>query len=458
MDRDSLLRKYDRLLPRYTSYPTAPHFGPAIDDAVYGGWLADLGDAPLSLYLHVPFCDQLCRFCGCHTSVARNEAPLLAYAGLLQTEIERVASRLGRRRVVRHIHWGGGTPTALPARALLAVSDALHQRFDIAADAEIAVEIDPRTLEEDRLEALARMGITRVSLGVQDFEPIVQETVGRIQSYETTASCADRLRGIGVRSLNLDLIYGLPHQTEASVVATAERCLSLAPDRIAVFGYAHVPWMKRHQALLPEAALPDGPARFAQRAATDRVLCEAGFVPVGLDHYARPGDSLARAAADGTLRRNFQGYTTDEAEVLIGLGASAIGSLPQGYAQNAARVPEYGAALQAGRLPTVRGVALSPEDRLRRAVIEQVMCRLRVDPAAVARAHGADPAVFAAAEPALAELAADGLIARDGASLTVTERGRPFVRAVAAAFDAYLGAPGAAAATGESARRHSRVL
>lgn len=442
MDIDALIAKYDRRVPRYTSYPTAPHFTPAVNAPTYSRWLAELApDAPLSLYLHVPFCDQLCLFCGCHTTVVRRQDPKDAYAALMLSELALVARHLGRRQKVKHIHWGGGTPTSLPAGKLLAIAAALHAQFDIAADAEIAVEIDPRNLPADRLAALAEIGVNRASLGVQDFDPKVQQAIGRIQPCAMTADCAGRLRRIGVGSINLDLIYGLPYQTSVSVAETVGHALALEPDRVAVFGYAHVPWMKRHQRLLPEDALPDPRSRFMQRSAIDAVLVGAGFQPVGLDHFARPGDRLAQAAAEGGVRRNFQGYTTDDAAVLIGFGASAIGSLPQGYVQNAAKVPDYAAALKSGVLPVARGVGLTAEDRLRRAVIEALMCRLAADLPAIAAAHPADPSALAPAA-ALQDMATDGLVRWDGRRLQVTVLGRPFVRSIAAVFDAYL-QPGA---------------
>jgi oxygen-independent coproporphyrinogen III oxidase len=450
MDAADLIAKYDRPVPRYTSYPTAPHFSNAVTAATYARWLRGITDGtPLSLYLHVPFCAALCRFCACHTTVVNHTGPLAAYARTLLDEIDLVADAIGRRLPVRHIHWGGGTPTALPAEWMLAVADRLRLRFDLADDVEIAVEIDPRTLSDPSLAALALMGTTRVSLGVQDFDPLVQQTVNRIQTFETTDACAGRLREIGIASLNLDLIYGLPHQTTAGVTRTVEQALRLAPDRVAVFGYAHVPWMKKQQSLLPEDALPDPWERYAQRQAVDDVVIARGYQRIGLDHLARRTDGLARAAGNGRLRRNFQGYTTDDAPVLLGLGASSIGSLPDGYAQNAASVPLWRDAVRAGRLPIARGIALSSQDRLRRDVIEHLMCRLTVDLRAVAACHAADPETLLAAAPALAEQAGDGLIEWDGNSVAVTPAGQPFVRTIAAVFDAYLGS---------GATRHSAAV
>ena len=440
MEHAALIARYDGRIPRYTSYPTAPHFSDTVGPQTYAAWLQGLpDDAALSLYLHVPFCDRLCLYCGCNTTVVRHEAPRRAYAAMLEREIRMVAELIGRRARVGHIHWGGGTPTTLPADCLIDIMDLIRTLFDVQADAEVAIELDPTALPADRLAALSGMGITRASLGVQDLEPMVQQAIGRKQSYEATEACATALRAMGIVSINLDLIYGLPHQTLDSVTRTARRALGLGADRAAVFGYAHVPWMKRHQSLIDEAALPGAEARFAQSRAIHEVLIhEGGYVPVGLDHYALPNDSLALASAASGLKRNFQGYTTDAAPALIGLGASAIGGLPQGYVQNATGVPAYTAAIGQGVLATVRGLAVTAEDRLRRDVIERIMCGATTDLPAIAAAHGMDAALLLAAEPGLAQCAADGLITWDGAQVTVTEAGRPFARNVAALFDAYL--------------------
>ena len=438
MDIDTLLAKYDLRVPRYTSYPTAPQFRPEIDAATYAGWLKALPEgAPVSLYLHVPFCAELCWYCGCHTTAVRSRAPLDAYADMMLAEIDLVAAAIGRRLPAAHVHWGGGTPHALPEELLALIMERLRRAFAIGADAEIAVEIDPRTADAAVLDGLAAMGVTRASLGVQDFDPKVQQAVNRIQSYEQTLACATRLRARGIRSINLDLIYGLPHQTEAGFAETVRRALDIAPDRVAVFGYAHVPWMKRHQTLIHEADLPGLGERHRQMQAAHAVLTGAGYVAVGLDHYARPGDALAQAATEGELHRNFQGYTTDAAPALIGLGVSAIGSLPQGYVQNAAALPDYRARVRAGQLATVRGVTLEGEDRLRRDVIEQLMCQGRVDLVETAARHGRDAAVFADAAPALSKLAADGVISWNGPVVAMQPDAQVLVRAVASVFDAY---------------------
>ncbi|MBB5373560.1 oxygen-independent coproporphyrinogen III oxidase [Acidocella aromatica] len=435
-----LIARYHGRVPRYTSYPTAPHFHPGIGAETYAQWLAELPpDAAVSLYIHVPFCDRLCLYCGCNTTVVRNDRPKRAYAVWLSRELDLLADLIGRRAIVTQVHWGGGTPTAMPEDCLTGIMDHVRKRFHLRADAEVAIEIDPTSLTPDCLDALRLMGVNRASLGVQDFDEAVQEAIGRHQSFEETAAAAQALRGLGVTSLNLDLIYGLPHQTTESVARTARQALALKADRAAVFGYAHVPWMKKHQSLIPEAALPGGEARLAQERMIRQVLeHEGGYIPVGLDHYALPGDAMAAAVQEKALHRNFQGYTTDATPVLLGLGASSIGALPQGYVQNATGVPAYEAAINEGRLPVARGVALSADDRLRRAVIERIMCDLELDIPALAKTMGSDPAPLLEDAVPLSGFAADGLVEWDGKRVRVTERGRPFVRNVAALFDVYL--------------------
>ena len=444
-----LIAKYDRQVPRYTSYPTAPHFTPAVGADTYAEWLGAVpANEALSLYLHVPFCAELCYYCGCHTTVARRYAPVAAYVDLIDREIALVAARLGEGRPVRHIHWGGGTPTRLSPDDFGRLARTLRAHFDIEADAETAVEVDPRTLSIGHIDAFAAAGVNRASLGVQDFDPAVQQTINRIQGFAETDAAARALRAIGVSSLSIDLMYGLPRQTEATVAATAETALRLAPDRIALFGYAHVPWMKRHQALIPEALLPDAEARIAQAGVAAAALTGAGYVAIGLDHFARPGDPLAEAGATGRLHRNFQGYTTDTADTLIAFGTSAIGKLPQGYLQNAPSTVDYRTAIDAGRLATVRGIALSAEDRMRADAIERLMCDLSVDLAAIAAAHDREPDVFAPELARIDAMADDGIAARDGFRVAVPEAARPFLRTVAAVFDRYLE---------PEARRHSRA-
>ncbi len=422
-------------LPRYTSYPTAPRFTPAIDSGVARQWLAALDPkATTSLYFHVPYCRALCWYCGCHTKIPADDAAIGRYVDTLVAEIDLVSSLLPAAARVTHLHWGGGTPTIVGPSAMLRIHDALVRAFRIAADAELAIEIDPRMLTADMAKALGACGFNRASLGVQTFDPAVQNAIHRIQSEETTEAAADRLRAAGVRSLNVDLIYGLPHQTVASCIGTAKRVLAFDPDRVAVFGYAHVPEAKPIQRHIDSAALPDAPTRFAQAEAIAEAFVSAGYRRIGLDHFAKPADAMAHAQEAGTLHRNFQGYTTDQADALLGFGASAIGRLPQGYVQNTPRIAAYQEAIAASRLATARGFALGPEDRLRAAVIERLMCDLTVDFGAVAAAHlpGFD---FSRERAHLDRLAAEGLIEVSGTRLTVPETMRPFVRRVAAVFD-----------------------
>jgi oxygen-independent coproporphyrinogen-3 oxidase len=445
-----LTRKYDLRVPRYTSYPTAPHFGPAVDAGRYRGWLSALDPAtPLSLYLHIPFCDEMCWFCGCYTKIVQRYQPIRAYLDALMAEVALIAATLPARMSVRHLHWGGGSPTMLAPDDWLGLVACLGRHFDIAADAELAVELDPRDVTLDYIEALAAAGVTRVSIGVQDFAADVQEAINRHQPYEVVARVCGWLRARGITRINLDLMYGLPRQTTEGVVRMVERAVSLDPGRIALFGYAHVPWMKSHQKLINEAELPDAGERFRQAAAAAAALQARGFIPVGLDHFARPDDDLAEALAAGRLHRNFQGYTTDEAPVLLGLGASAIGALPAGYAQNSAPLRDYADAVAGGRLPITRGIALSGDDRPRREIIERLMCALSVDVAAVCRRYRLSADAFDAELAALAPFVDDGLVTLDGHRVIITPTGRAFARVVAATFDAYLN---------RSEIRHSRAV
>jgi oxygen-independent coproporphyrinogen-3 oxidase len=441
---------FDQRLPRYTSYPSAPHFGGSVDAATYRGWLAAVDpDLTASLYLHVPFCAAMCWYCGCHTTVAKDPGRIARYAALLADEIDLVADALPGRLGVSHVHWGGGTPNLLAPADLRRISDRLAARFAGTARSEIAVELDPRTLDRDAVRALADVGVTRASLGVQDFDPRVQAAINRRQPYALVAQAAAWLRDHGIAAINVDLMYGLPHQTPASMARTIAETLTLAPARLALFGYAHVPWLKPHQRRIADAALPTAAARAALYGTAGAALVAAGYRAIGIDHFARPDDALARAAAAGTLRRNFQGYTTDAAPLLIGIGASAIGSLPQGYVQNAAALGDWRAAIAAGRLATRRGHALSADDRLRRDIIERLMCDLRVDLDAACGRHGVGRDRLTVECADVDRLVAGGLGWRDGGRLGVADPDRPLIRAVCAAFDRYLG---------RAQARHTRLV
>ena len=435
------LIRAERNVPRYTSYPTAPHFTGTIGPETYASWLAALpAAATLSLYLHVPFCTEICLYCGCHTKAARRRDPIERYADRLAEEIALAAAAAGRRKVV-HLHWGGGTPSILGETNIRRIVDRLADAFDLSALREHAIELDPRQVTRPLARALAELGVNRASLGVQDFSPRVQQAIGRVQPFEIVTSAVAALRDAGIRNINIDLMYGLPLQTIRDVRRNVEIAASLDPQRIAIFGYAHVPWFKAHQRLIDDATLPGAAERIQQAAIAAETLASFGYQAVGLDHFALPGDELSVAAREGRLHRNFQGYTTDDADALIGIGASSIGRLPQGYVQNAPDMGHYTRSIDAGTFATVKGLALSDDDRLRASIIERLMCDLALDLndfGGVAR--------FAPELATLAPLAAQGLLTIKGATITITEVGRPYIRIPAAAFDSYLTA---------SAKRHS---
>lgn len=424
-------------LPRYTSYPTAPHFS-LLTEAEYRAWLGGIGPGDaLSLYLHVPFCRSLCWYCGCHTTATRSEDRVNRYSDILRQEAALLAQALPPHAGVTALHLGGGTPSMLGAEGLRALLAVLRAEFGFRPGAELAAELDPRLLDEAVVEALAESGINRVSLGVQDISPEVQRRIGRIQLTDCVATGVERLRRAGIAGINMDLIYGLPTQTALHVAASARFAADLGADRVAVFGYAHVPWMKPHQNAIRAEDLPGALERLQQAEAAEAVLRGAGYDAIGLDHFAQPEDSMAVAAREGRLRRNFQGYTTDTAPVLLGLGASAIGSITTdvaAYAQNDPDERKYLAAVAEGRLPIRRGLALSAEDHLRRRVIERVMCDLALD------LESLPPALLREARPSLERLAADGILDLTPEMLRVTPAGRRHLRHVAACFDAYLAA------------------
>lgn len=434
IERD-LITRYATPLPRYTSYPTANHFSSAVDAKVYGDWLAQLPATPsLSLYLHIPYCRELCWYCGCSTKAVRRYEPVTEYLRLLCREVSTVGERLPERHQVTHLHWGGGSPDILSPEDIVRLGRGLQKTFHLATGAEHAVEVDPRLLNTARAAAFAEVGINRVSIGVQDFDEAVQKAIGRIQGFDVTRQAVRLFRERGIHSINIDLVYGLPHQTTASVLRTVDKVLGLEPDRIAVFGYAHLPSRLKHQRLIDKAALPNAAARHEQSTRIAERLVDAGYVQVGLDHFAQPSDPLATAA----LHRNFQGYTTDNADALIGLGASSISKLPQGYAQNAATADEYGRRIVADGLATQRGVAMTADDRLRAFVIERLMCDFAFSSRELLRRFGrrAEPLVETA--EAIIEEDRDGLVRRTSDGFRMTLRGRPFVRNVCARFDAYL--------------------
>ena len=429
----------EKAVPRYTSYPTAPNFSSRVDANVYSAWLAELpGGSALSIYLHVPYCRDLCLYCGCNTKATHQYKPIKAYAKLIAEEISLVARHTGRREV-RHLHWGGGTPSIFGADLLKFVAGELERHFDLSTVREHAIELDPRYLTPAIVQTLRDIGVNRASFGVQDFSPDVQQAVGRIQPFSLVKEAVAMLRASGIGNINLDLMYGLPRQTVPGLEQTAVLAHALQPQRIAVFGYAHVPWMRPQQRLIGQAGLPSPRERMAQAAAAHATFTQLGYEPIGLDHYAQPDDEIAVAAKTGRLHRNFQGYTIDDADALIGFGASSISRLPGGFAQNASSVGQYSRAIAAGKLATVKGIAISADDQVRGQIIERLMCDMTVDLAAMAQVSGTDAGGnFSEALASLEPLENDGSVRIDGQRIRITEKGRPFVRIVASAFDTYL--------------------
>ncbi len=426
-------------LPRYTSYPTAPHFSAEIGPDIYAEWLKAIPQhASTSLYMHVPFCRSMCWYCGCHTSVVRREEPVARYASALRREIDLVSRQVERRIQVDHIHFGGGTPTIMAPETFADLIGAIRHSFLVLPAADIAVEIDPRTLSGEMVDALAYGGVNRVSLGVQSCDPIVQRAIHRVQGFEETAAATANLRRAGIRGVNFDLIYGLPHQTVASCLDTVRQCIELRPDRFSVFGYAHLPTFKKHQRKIDEAWLPDSLERHEQSYAITNALKEAGYLQIGLDHFALPDDAMAVALREGTLRRNFQGYTTDNSNILLGFGASAIGRLPHGYVQNEVNTHAYLESIANGKLATVKGYALTDDDRLRAEIIERVMCDFGVDLDPICARHHSAPEMILNSSSRLKKLISDGVVQRDGTSLNLAKDSRFLVRSLAAAFDAHL--------------------
>jgi len=439
MQKDFIL-KHGGPAPRYTSYPTAPHFHTGIDGDVYARWLRQLTPGQtLSLYIHIPWCDRLCWFCGCNTKQTLKYEPLKTYLTALENEMETISGLVDPGCRVTALHLGGGSPTMLHPEDMVALNKMLRSRFNFDPDAEISVEMDPNDLTAEKYDALAEIGLTRASIGVQDFDEQVQKAINREQTFEQTREVVEQVRARGVKSVNCDVLYGLPHQTRNSVDRTIKQVLTLEPDRIALFGYAHVPWMKTHQKMIDESVLPDLTERFAQMNRAASSLTSAGYTAIGIDHFALPCDSLAIAAASGTMRRNFQGYTSDTAGALIGMGASSIGQLPQGYIQNQPSTGEYQRQANLGQLPVARGFELSTEDRIRARIIELLMCDFAFSFATIRHEFGGEAENILDEAEYLAGCDTDGMIGFSGGLFQITPKGQPFVRSIASAFDGYFG-------------------
>ena len=437
-DIDALLATYGETTPRYTSYPTAPHFaadaGPDL--------VADLVEATrlhqrASVYLHIPYCDRLCWFCGCHTKQTRRYEPVRAYVDTLVREIEMFGERTGFAPSLSALHLGGGSPSLLKSEDMVRIGTAIREVFRVDGDAEIAVEIDPSDVSEDTLDGLQALGLTRASIGVQDFDPDVQKAINRPQSFEITAAVAGSLRERTSCTLNIDALYGLPRQSTGRLLRTIDQVIDLAPERVALFGYAHVPWAKTHQRMIADADLPGRDERLRQSRLAARRLTGAGFEAIGFDHFAMPHDTMAAAARDGQLHRNFQGYTADDSTVLIGFGASAISRYPGGYIQNIVPTNTYRAAVEKGEKTASRGYAMTDDDRLRSEAIERLLCDFRLDFDQLEKRFGPEAAVLFGEVKAAVAADRFALAQIDGSVLTIADDARSFARIVASWLDAY---------------------
>ena len=437
---DVVLEKYNRPGPRYTSYPTAPvwkdDFGP--DDLEIHYARAEEAATPLSLYMHIPFCENLCLFCACNVSIQKDKKVAIPYLAALKQEIDHVGRRVSKKRAVRQFHWGGGTPTYLTPVQMEDLFAYARERFTFESDAEIGIEIDPRVTNRAHLESLRRLGFNRLSMGIQDFQPKVQETIHRVQPYEMTLDLILAARELGFESLNVDLIYGLPHQTADSFKATIDKTLTLRPDRVAMFSYAHVPWLKKQQGSF-QMYLPEGMEKFRIFRTGLRHFLDAGYVYIGMDHFALPDDELAMAQKNRTLHRNFQGYTTKAGADLYGMGVSAISSIGEAYAQNRKELPGYQETVASRGIATTRGYRLSQDDLLRRAVIGRLLCHTLISKQEVEREFSiAFDAYFAPELEQLQESRDEGLVILEPNQIRVTPLGRIFIRNVAMVFDRYL--------------------
>ncbi len=428
---------FDAKVPRYTSYPTAPHFSNDVGPDRFGDWISGIAPgSPISLYIHVPFCRRLCWFCACRTQGTQTDNPVMAYVDVLKAELDLLAARLPQGVTLSRLHWGGGTPTLLNPDLMRDLAGRILDTVPLGPDAEFSVEIDPNEIDEARLDALAEAGMNRASVGVQDFDDEIQKTIGRIQSYDTTRNAVEMIRARGIASLNADILYGLPHQTKARMTESVQKLLSLSPDRVALYGYAHVPWMAKRQQLIPSDALPTPEQRLDLFETARRLFLWDSYAEIGIDHFATQDDGLTHAQRSGRLKRNFQGYTDDQAPILIGLGASSISRFPQGYAQNAPATSAHIKAIRAGRFSTSRGHLFKGQDVLRARLIEALMCDFRIDTAEILRGHDISAAELSQMYKT-ANSAFDGLLQISDAGLFIPPEARALTRIIARSFDAY---------------------
>ncbi|MFK7940792.1 MAG: oxygen-independent coproporphyrinogen III oxidase [Roseovarius sp.] len=436
-DTFAALGLYDAKVPRYTSYPTAPHFGTDVDPEVFSGWIRAIPEnAAISLYVHVPFCRRLCWFCACRTQGTQKLDPVRSYLETLKAELTLLADHLPKGVTLSRLHWGGGTPTLLDADMITALADAIKEVVPFNDTTEFSVEIDPNELDTSRLNALVAAGMNRASIGVQDFDPEIQTTIGRIQPFDLTRHVVDQIRAAGVASLNADILFGLPDQTPERMSASVQKLLSLSPDRVALYGYAHVPWMAKRQQLIPEDKLPKSRDRLHLFETARELFVWDGYEEIGIDHFARPTDSMAKAQAQGTLRRNFQGYTDDTAAALIGVGASSISKFPQGYAQNAPATGKHVAAIRNGQFSTARGHVFSPQDNLRGRMIEALMCDFAINSTEMQRHFGVS-AAHVHGILSNTDKSFPGLLQLTDKGLFVPPEARPLTRLIARTLDSY---------------------
>ena len=438
-----LLRKYDRPGPRYTSYPTAPVFSPSFGAKEYRDEILRTNSAEdssdLSLYFHFPFCDTLCYFCGCTMLVTHSRDRIREYNSYLKKEIDMVAPLVSKQRNVSKLHWGGGTPSYLNPDEILDIGTYIRNRFSFAGDIEAGVEIDPRGLTFDHVKALRESGFNRISMGVQDFNPKVQEAVNRIQPESITRDAVNWSRKLGFKSINLDLIYGLPHQTLSSFKKTVDTIIDISPDRLAVFNYAHVPWLKPHQKLIHQEHLPSPELKLQIFKMTIEKLIDAGYWNIGMDHFSKRTDEMAIAQKNKTLYRNFQGYSTKAGCDLYGFGMSAIGHFKETYQQNKKTLPEYYKSLTANSLPTNVGYKMSADDQIRKTVIIRLMCDMELEKAAIEKQFGITfDDYFSDALYKLEAFVPDGLVTLTKDKIVVNGLGRLIIRNIAMGFDAYL--------------------
>ncbi len=439
MDNLSDLRRlglFDARVPRYTSYPPATAFNPQTGAQFQTDCLKALDPAtPVSVYIHIPFCERLCWFCACRTQGTSTLKPVVNYLASVKAELALLRDTLPTGVQMGQLHWGGGTPTILPPDLIKQLADAIKAVIPPALDFSFSVEIDPTLVDAAKIDMLAQVGMTRASIGIQDFAPQVQDAIGRQQSFAATKACVTMLRDAGITSLNTDLVYGLPHQTPAKFADTIAKVRVLNPDRIALFGYAHVPTFSKRQKLIPEAALPDEEARYALARQAALAFTGAGYQPIGIDHFAKPGDSLTRARDTGHLRRNFQGYTDDTCPTLIGIGASSISQFAQGYVQNASATAAYMDRIGAGTLAGHRGYALTAEDRLRGDAINMLMCNFAIDTGTLTTRHTDADRLNAIHDAISAEFG--DMVRRTANGLQITKAGRPLTRIIAQRYDAF---------------------